>query len=116
MFRIIPIKSHVSRLTAVVLLAVSAGFIILPDSSTYSTGETFIKSHAPVSDNYPGIVAADDKEDIDEDGAIDFQISINYPSEFDSYILVDGTYRHKAGLSSVKLPTQFYLVNRQLLI
>jgi len=56
------------------------GFVLLPDSGTYSADTTFIKSHVPSADNYYFSILSDDKEDTDEDGSVDIQISSWLPT------------------------------------
>jgi len=108
------IKTCLFRLLAFVLLAVSAGFVVVPESNPYSADKTFVKSHAP--DNFVLVLTADDKEDADEDGAIDVQLSHNFSEEFISLVAFTNGYKPKVKPLSKKKSHQVYIVHRQLLI
>ena len=109
------IKNCLFRLLAFVLLAVSAGFVVVPESNPYSADKTFVKSHAP-ADNFVLVLTADDKEDRDEDSAVDVQLSPDFSVEFVSLIaFTDGCNSNVKPLSK-KVCHQVYIVHQQLLI
>ena len=108
------IKTCLFRSLAFVLLAVSAGFV-MPDSNPYSADKTFVKAHAP-ADNFVLLLTADDKEDIDEDGAMDVQLSHDFSAELVLHIAyADGCKTNMRPLSKLN-NHQAYIFHRQLLI
>jgi len=108
------IKTCLFRSLAIILLAVSAGFV-MPDSNPYSADKTFVKAHAP-ADNFVLLLTADDKEDIDEDGAMDVQLSHDFFSELVLLVAyVDGCKANVKPLSKMS-NHQAYIFHRQLLI
>ena len=110
------IKTSLFRLLAIILLAISAGFVILPESNLYSVDKTFVKSHTPVADNLAWVLAADDKEDIDEDGAVDVQLSSEFSAELISFVsFTDGSKANTRPKVKTK-NHHVYLFHRQLLI
>jgi hypothetical protein len=108
------IKNCLFRFLAFVLLAVSAGFVVLPESNPYSIDKTFVKSHAP--DNFVLVLTADDKEDRDEDGTIDIQLSPDFSVEFISLVSFTDSCKSNIRPSLKKKSYQAYIVYRQLLI
>lgn len=110
------IKTCLFRLLAAVLLAVSAGFVILPESNVYSFDKTFIKSHAPLADNYMLVLAADDKEDLDEDGSIDIQLSPVHFSGSMQFVSFDKGDKAKVSPLTKMKSNRVYILHRQLLI
>jgi len=108
------IKTCLFRSLAIVLLAVSAGFVI-PDSNLYSANKTFVKAHTP-ADNFVLLLTADDKEDIDEDGAIGVQLSHDFSAELVLLVAyADGCKANVKPLSK-RSNHQAYIFHRQLLI
>jgi hypothetical protein len=116
MQRLTFIKTCLFRLLAIILLAVSAGFVILPESSIYSSDRTFIKSHAPLADNYMLVLTSDDKEDLDEDGSVDIQFSpLLFNGSMDFVSFDESDKARVKPLTKMKL-NQAYILHRQLLI
>jgi hypothetical protein len=110
------IKTYLLRFLALILLVLSAGFVVAPESSLFSADKTFVKAHAPTADSFIVLLKADDKEDVDEDGAMDVQLSHDLPIEFISWMVFADDYKIKAKPLSKKSIHQVYLVHRQLLI
>ncbi|HEV8512131.1 MAG TPA: hypothetical protein VGQ59_02580 [Cyclobacteriaceae bacterium] len=116
MRRLAYIKTYLFRFLAIVLLALSAGFIVAPESNPYSTDKTFVKAHAPTADNFGAFLKADDKEDMDEDGTLGVQLSHDFSVELISWVAFTDDYKIQAKPLSKRNSQQFYLVHRQLLI
>jgi len=110
------IKTYLFRFLAFVLLALSAGFIVVPESNPFSADKTFVKAHAPTADSFGALLKADDKEDMDEDGALDVQLSHDFSAEFISSVAHTDEYKIQTRPLSKKNSYQVYLVHRQLLI
>lgn len=109
------IKTSLFRLSAFVLLAVSVGFVVVPESNPYSPDKTFVKSHA-LADNFVLVLTADDKEDRDEDGAMDVQLSPDFSAEFISLVSFTDACKSNVKPVSKKISRQGYIFHRQLLI
>jgi|GEM_PF-3143826 len=109
-------KTSFFRLLTIALLAMSAGFVVLPESNLYSVDKTFVKSHVPAADNFALILTADDKEDMEEDGTVDAQFSADFFAEFVSFVIFldrcDANGRPTAKMNNH--PT--FIFHRQLLI
>jgi hypothetical protein len=109
------LKTCLFRLLAMLLLAVSAGFVVVPDSNPYSADKTFVKQHSP-ADSFVLMLTADDKEDLDEDGTIGVQLAPEFSAEFISLVTFANSCKAKAR-PIVKMNTsQAYIFHRQLLI
>jgi hypothetical protein len=104
------------RLLAVVLLAISAGFVVLPESNPYSADKTFVKSHAPATDSFASMLRADDKEDVDEDQAMDVQLLADFSTEFISLVGCEEYCKIKVRPIGKMNYHQAYIRHRQLLI
>jgi hypothetical protein len=110
------IKTCLFRLLAVTLLAVSAGLFVLPESSPYSANKTFIKSPVPTADSFALATRGDDKEDIDEDGMMDAQMTTEFSSGLISWVQFgDGEKGKKQPIVKYK-QRQTYILHRQMLI
>jgi len=109
------IKTYLFRLLALVLLAVSAGLVVVPESNSYSADRTIVKSHVP-TESFVLVLTEDDKEDIDEDGAIYVPLSPEFSTELVTLVafLGDGTISTKPFSKVSNLDA--YIFHRQLLI
>jgi hypothetical protein len=116
MQRSVYIKTYLFRFLAFVLLALSIGFVVVPESNFFSVDKTFVKAHAPTADSFGALLKADDKEDLDEDGAVDVQLSHNFSVELISWVAFSDGYKIQTKPLSKKNTHQVYLVHRQLLI
>ncbi len=101
------------RALAYALLVVSAVFVALPEGNIYSVDKTFIKSHMPASDNF---ALADDKEDVNEDGAINFQFAASFYAGSFLFVSADDRSIASARLLKNSYADQVYLLHRQLLL
>ena len=110
------IKTCLFRLLAIVLLAISAGFVVLPESNIYSIDKTFVKSHTPAADNFALMFTADDKEDIDEDGAMDIQLSADFSTALTAFVTIAEGSKIKVRPIAKMNHHQVYIFHRQLLI
>jgi hypothetical protein len=110
------LKTYLFRGVAILLLAVTAGIVILPESDIYADGKTFVKSPAPVKDNFALAFTADDIEDADDEGSTDTPIS---PAlEAGTVAFISWAEGPKPLLKSWKKKRayQVYLFHQQLLI
>lgn len=110
------IKTYLFRFLAIVLLALSVGFVVAPESNPFSANKTFVKAHAPTADSFGVLLKADDKEDMDEDGALDVHFFHDFSVELISSVAFTQDYKIQAGPLSKKNNQQVYLFHRQLLI
>jgi hypothetical protein len=109
------IKTCLFRSLAIFLLALSTGFVIVPDSNPFSADKTFVKAHAP-SDNFVISIKGDDKEDLDEDGVIQVHLSSDFSMEFISWVTLTDDYKPQVKPLAKKYRHHVYLVHRQFLI
>jgi hypothetical protein len=110
------IKIFLFRFVASVLLVLSLGFVMCSESNVCAMDETFVKSHSPVSDNYVLALSVDDKEDMDEDNAIDLPVSAGMIGEAVSIYLVSKSFYTSLNERPDNAMGQVYLRHRQLLI
>ena len=110
------IKTCLFRLLAIILLAISVGFVVLPEFNLYFVDKTFVKSHTPATDNFALMLTADDKEDIDEDGAMDIQLSADFSTTLTAFVtFVEGSKIKVRPITKMN-NHQVYIFHRQLLI
>jgi hypothetical protein len=114
--RLALIKALFFRLAACVLLAVSVGFVVVPEPTVYSTGRTFIKSHIPSADSYMLVLNSDDREDLDEDGYIDVQVSPLYFEGLITFVSFGNDKTLTKPTERVNNVRETYIIHRQLLI
>ena len=90
--------------------------VLVSESNVYSAGRTFIKSHAHASDNYMLVLTSDDKEDLDEDGSVDIEVSPDFLMWVTS-VVSSGENTKAMTKPLVKMNAcQAYIFHRQLLI
>lgn len=98
------------------LLAVMAWAVLTPEANVYSFDKTFIKSHTPATDSFALALTADDKEDNDEDGTVDIQLSPALSVEWISLATFSRACKIKGIPLSKKNDHQVYIFHRQLRI
>jgi len=116
MHRLIFTKTRIFRVIGLILLAVMTWAVLIPESNAYSVDKTYIKSHTPSADNFALVLAADDKEDNDEDGTMDFQLSPDFSIELISLATFSGAGKIRISPMSKMKDCQVYIFHRQLLI
>jgi hypothetical protein len=109
-------KTRVLPAIAFILLAVMAWAVLIPESNVYSVDKTFIKSHTPANDNFALVLTADDKEDNDEDGTMDLQLSPDFSIELISLATFSRVCKIKVSPMSKMNDHQVYIFHRQLLL